>query len=112
VLCGGLANSLYVQGELQSLCKDELDGEVKIVIPQDAWSAIARSAALRGLRPQSTIESRRCRRSYGVSTHRKFVEGQDPEEQAFNCPITGKRLDGVMKWHVKKVRHQKDGKVD
>ena len=75
-----------------------------MIVPEDPWSAIARGAALRGLKPRSTIDSRKCRRSYGVRAHRDFIEGQDLEEHAFHCPIYGKRHDGVMKWHVRKVR--------
>jgi hypothetical protein len=104
VLCGGLANSPYIKERVDKFCREKLEGKAKLIVPRETWSAIAQGAALRALKPRSTIDSRKCRRSYGVCTHRKFIEGQDPEVFAFHCPVTGKRLDGVMKWHIRKVR--------
>ncbi|KAK2758810.1 hypothetical protein FQN54_003502 [Arachnomyces sp. PD_36] len=102
VLCGGLAKSPYIKTELEKFCLKTFKHQIEIFVPPQPWSAIARGAALRALKPRSTIDSRQCRRSYGVSTHRKFIEGVDREEDAFQCPVGGKRADGIMKWHIKK----------
>lgn len=82
----------------------ELELDARQIIPLSPWSAIARGAVTHGLNPKGTVESRKCRWSYGICVHQKFDPAVDGEDDAFECPVNGKRAFGHMKWHAKRVR--------
>lgn len=100
ILCGGLANSPYIVKKIRKFCETHMEG-VQVMMPDSPWSAISRGAALRVLQPR--VGFRKVRRSYGICVHKQFIEGEDSEQDAFECPILGKRADNHMHWHVKKV---------
>ncbi|OJJ48585.1 hypothetical protein ASPZODRAFT_14713 [Penicilliopsis zonata CBS 506.65] len=108
ILCGGLAQSSYVYNKINQFCK-EFSPAVEVIRPSNAWSAITRGSVLRILQPRVAL--RKNLRSYGIAMHRQFIEGEDSEEDAFYCPMGGKRARNVMFWHAKKNNSVKDGQT-
>ncbi|KAK2788107.1 hypothetical protein FQN52_006944 [Onygenales sp. PD_12] len=100
VLCGGMADSEYVYSRFEDFCKEDLKGEVDVIVPADSWPAIAKGAAMHGLLSKSMVQSRKCRWSYGISMHREFDADKDDEENSFECPINGKRAAEIY-WYIK-----------
>ena len=101
-LCGGLGTSEYVWQKFSEFCQNALEGKVELVTDERAWSAVCRGAAVRGLEG-SMVLSKKARRAYGISVHQAFREGIDDENEAFDCPVKGKRAPGYMEWHLRKV---------
>jgi hypothetical protein len=101
-LCGGLGTSTYIWARFDEFCRLRLAGEVQLVTDERAWSAVARGAAIRGLEG-SIVLTKRARRSYGLGCHQEFEEGVDDEENAFQCPLKGKRAAGYIDWLMTKV---------
>ena len=102
ILCGGLGSSPYMLKKFQEFCGGELEGNIEVVRPIQAWSGICRGAALRGLE-KSPVLFRRSRYHYGFTLHRAFRQGKDREEDAFDDGINGKRAKNQMVWPVGKV---------
>ncbi len=100
-LCGGLGQSEYIWQKFEQFCEDFLGGQVELVTDDQAWSAIVRGAATRGLEG-SMVLSKRSKRSYGIGCHQAFGEGIDKEEDAFDCPIGGKRADHYVEFSLLK----------
>jgi hypothetical protein len=105
-MCGGLGSSAYVFERFEQYCKTELIGSVKVVRDRRPWSAVVRGAAVRGLEGSMVI-SKRARRAYGLSLHRKFDPNIHKEEYTYRCPVKGKRAKGYIDWQVKKVCKQR-----
>lgn len=99
-LCGGMGTNEYVWARFREYCETELD-RVELVTDAKAWSAVVRGAAIRGLEGNIVL-AKKARRWYGIQGHRKFLEGFDREEDAFECPINGKRASKHISWCVKK----------
>lgn len=100
-LCGGLGGSKYVHRKFKEYCKEKVKGDCVVITDAQAWSAVARGAAIRGLEG-SVVLSKRAKRYYGIGVHMPFKSGVDKEKDAFMCPIGGKRAEGYVKWIVKK----------
>ncbi|EFW14334.1 conserved hypothetical protein [Coccidioides posadasii str. Silveira] len=83
-------------------CKSELGDEAVVIVPSQSWSAIARGAALSRMKRKAMVTNHVCRRSYGISQHRKFVPGEDDGLETFERPIYGKRTRGNLAWHIKR----------
>ncbi|KAF2001874.1 Hsp70 family protein [Amniculicola lignicola CBS 123094] len=96
-LVGGFAESPYLQRRLKAFCASHSLATVK---PPNAWSSIVRGSLLKALAlpvPNSTgistpiakptIQSRRCRRSYGTSCTFRFVEGKHRIVDRYYCGI-------------------------
>ena len=103
VLCGGLGNSRYVWKRLNGYCEDCLGGRVALRTDPEAWSAIARGAAIRGLEG-NVVVSRKAQQHYGIACHGEFVEGEDREEKSFYFPVfESKRAPGHFQHFMKRV---------
>ncbi|KKZ64310.1 hypothetical protein EMCG_09694 [[Emmonsia] crescens] len=102
VLCGGMADSGYVQKRFDQFCAEDLKGEAETIVPRDSWSAIARGAVLHALKP-SMVESRKSRWSYGLGIHRAFdPECDSGEQHRFKCPARGPRVKGCIQWFIRR----------
>lgn len=100
-LCGGLGQSEYVFTEVDNFCKKKLKVSCELITDGRAWSAVVRGAAIRGL-DGSMVIAKRARYCWGIGVHQAFREGIDDEEDAFECPIEGKRAEGYVDWTVKR----------
>ncbi|KAK2801368.1 hypothetical protein FQN50_007753 [Emmonsiellopsis sp. PD_5] len=100
VLCGGMADSEYVYSRFEDFCKEDLKGEVDVIVPTDSWPAIAKGAAMHGLLTKSMVQTRKCRWSYGICMHREFDPEKDIDENSLECPINGKRATEIY-WYIK-----------
>lgn len=98
---GGFGASQALFNKLQEFADERKD--LKLVRPDDGWAAIALGACMKGL-DTNFIKSFKCRKHYGISVHSPFREGIDNEENAFDCPVTGKRATGNCKWLFRKAR--------
>lgn len=61
-----------------------------------------RGAVTKGLEDlhASVIQSRKCRRHYGVKSGNSFIPGVHDEKHAYNCVYTGKRRVHGMSWAI------------
>ncbi|KLJ07402.1 hypothetical protein EMPG_17132 [Blastomyces silverae] len=107
ILCGGMADSDYVQAQFREFCGNKLDKKVDVIVPDEAWPAIAKGAALYAF-GQSIVESRKSRWSYGIGVHRAFDPERDNEEDQYNCPSRGERVEGHVEWFIKQGESVKD----
>ncbi|PGH05456.1 hypothetical protein GX51_02980 [Blastomyces parvus] len=107
ILCGGMADSKYVQAQFKEFCKNKLDNKVDFIVPHEAWPAIAKGAALHAFAPP-IVESRKSRWSYGIGVHRAFDPERDNEEDQYNCPSRGQRVKGHIEWFIKRGESVKD----
>ena len=98
-LCGGLGESRYVWKRFDDFCKERFGGTVQLFTDKQAWSAVVRGAAIRGLNG-NTVLSRKAKRAYGIGVHRPFRKEIDREEDAYNCPVGGKRAGGYVAWFM------------
>ncbi|KAK6347334.1 hypothetical protein TWF696_007403 [Orbilia brochopaga] len=98
-LVGGFGDSAYLQQQLAAYLEPQ---NIIVNIPTGrSWGAVAKGAVVRGLE-MATIDTRRCRTSYGTKISRNFREGIDLEEWAWNDRFDGKQADGYMAWCVRK----------
>ncbi|OJD15097.1 hypothetical protein AJ78_04614 [Emergomyces pasteurianus Ep9510] len=110
ILCGGMADSKYVQNRFDQFCKDELEGKSETIVPRDSWSAIARGAVLHALKP-SMVGSRKSRWSYGIEGHRAFDSNSDCIENRYDCPVMGPRGTGYIAWFIHRARNPRKQKL-
>ncbi|KAF3934121.1 hypothetical protein ABW19_dt0210203 [Dactylella cylindrospora] len=100
-LVGGFGESQYLLGRLQDH-NFERAGQIEIINPVDAWSAVSRGAVLRGL-DGSLVPDRRCRRNYGTRINTVFDPMIHHEEDAFYSTDTGiKMARNQVSWIVEK----------
>ncbi|OJD27044.1 hypothetical protein ACJ73_01571 [Blastomyces percursus] len=107
ILCGGMTDSQYFQVQFKEFCVKKLDKKVDVIVPHEAWLAIAKGAALYAF-GQSIVESRKSRWSYGIGVHRTFDHERDNEEDQYNCPSRGERVKGHVEWFIKQGESVKD----
>ncbi|EGC45690.1 conserved hypothetical protein [Histoplasma capsulatum var. duboisii H88] len=107
ILCGGMAESPYVQTRFNEFCEQKLDNKVDVIVPQEAWPAIAKGAVIHALRPP-IVESRKSRWSYGIGVHRAFDPKRDNEKDQYNCPSRGQRTKGQVEWFIRRDESVKD----
>jgi hypothetical protein len=99
-----MSASPYLQDELTEFVKEELDRGIDLVTPENAWSAIARGAAIRGLESEKApVLFRRARDNIGIVVHEKWDSTKHQEEDRIKCPVYGDRAKGAMKWLVRRV---------
>ncbi|KAF3162215.1 hypothetical protein TWF225_009592 [Orbilia oligospora] len=100
-LVGGFGESDYLLNRL-STHKFGKAGQVEIINPDDAWSAVSRGAVLRGLEG-SLVTNRRCRRNYGTRINTVFDPTIHHEEDAFYSTDTGMKMArNQVSWIVEK----------
>ncbi|KAK6495774.1 hypothetical protein TWF481_002820 [Arthrobotrys musiformis] len=100
-LVGGFGESDYLISRL-SAHKFGKAGQVEIISPDDAWSAVSRGAVLRGLEG-SLVTNRRCRRNYGTRINTIFDPTIHHEEDAFYSTDTGMKMArNQVSWIVEK----------
>ncbi|KAJ5542738.1 hypothetical protein N7461_008741 [Penicillium sp. DV-2018c] len=99
VLVGGLGASAYLFKRLQAAFSG-----IEIMQPQNAWSAVARGAVIRG-QEGNQVESRIARSSYGI----KHWVMYDPNQHTYDeetvkwCPLAEKwHKHEKMSWHIRK----------
>ena len=102
MLCGGLAESKYIQYQLKAFCRESIPN-AQVIVPPSPWSAICCGAAMRES-GKSFISSRRARRSYGTVLLEPFVDGEHEEKDATQHPELGTMVQKML-WHIKRVRH-------
>lgn len=102
VLAGGGGTSRYVICRFQEHSQSRLDGNISVRRDIQAWSAVSRGGAIRGLE-NGTIVSREAKRAYGFACHQKFNAFIDKEEDSWECPSLGKRAPDHMGWILKRV---------
>lgn len=99
-----MSASPYFQDKFREFVEDELDGDVEVVVPQKAWSAIARGAAIRGLEcEKAPVLFRRARDNIGIMVHEKWDAEKHSVDDYLKCPILGDRARGAMRWLVNRV---------
>ncbi|KAF8470614.1 hypothetical protein BDZ91DRAFT_718518 [Kalaharituber pfeilii] len=103
VLIGGFGSSSYlykrVKKHLETHSQDA--GNIEVVLPTNAWSAVARGAVICGLE-NIRINSRRARRNYGVAADPIYDAEIHPYESRFWCPLEGKyKASCIVTWYVK-----------
>ncbi|KAK6529165.1 hypothetical protein TWF694_004377 [Orbilia ellipsospora] len=100
-LVGGFGESDYLLHKL-SAYKWNRAGQIEIINPDDAWSAVSRGAVLRGLEG-SLVTNRRCRRNYGTRINTVFDPTIHHEEDAFYSTDTGMKMArNQVSWIVEK----------
>lgn len=90
VLAGGLGSSRYVYHKLQECANATWNGEVRVLQPNNPWSAICRGAALHG-HEKNPILSRQCRASYGFKATVKFDPGKHHRSELYYDALQEKR---------------------
>lgn len=100
-LVGGFGESDYLLHRLTEF-KWAKAGQIEILNPYDAWSAVSRGAVLRGLEG-SLVTNRRCRRNYGTRINTVFDPTIHHEEDAFYSTDTGMKMArNQVSWIVEK----------
>ena len=103
ILCGGMANSEYVQGRFEKYVQKKFSGNVEVVVPAKCWPAIAIGACARGLDLETkSVLFRRSKHWIGICAHEKFDKEKHEAEDMFEHPTDGKRAQNQMLWHVKR----------
>lgn len=105
-----MAESQYVQTRFNEFCEQKLDNKVDVIVPQEAWPAIAKGAVIHALRPP-VVESRKSRWSYGIGVHRAFDLERDNEKDQYNCPSRGQRTKGQVEWFIRRVMEHSTHRV-
>jgi hypothetical protein len=99
ILVGGFGESPYLYDKLKRWSKDK---QIAVRCPEEAWSAVVRGAALRGLEGAAVVK-KRCRRHYGIELGQVFKPGVDDEADAYICAYSGvKYAGGHMTWVIAK----------
>ena len=104
ILCGGMANSAYVQRKIEEHLDKKFSGNVEVVVPAKCWPAIAIGACARGLDLETkSVLFRRSKHWIGVCAHEKYNRAVHEAEDFFEHPKYGVRARNQMRWHVKRV---------
>lgn len=100
-----MASSPYLQDNFKEYVVQELDrDDIEVVIPERAWSAIARGAAIRGLESEKApILFRRARDNIGIVVHEKWDAVKHETQDYTTCPLHGPRAKNQMRWHIIRV---------
>ncbi|KAF1966104.1 hypothetical protein BU23DRAFT_574352 [Bimuria novae-zelandiae CBS 107.79] len=88
---------------------------IQAIKPANAWSAIARGAAAKGLEGdgRTPIRSRICRRHYGTDCSSLFQAGKHRKIDGYIDPYTGlKRANNQMNWLISKGQELATTEVD
>ncbi|KAJ4286959.1 hypothetical protein N0V90_012839 [Kalmusia sp. IMI 367209] len=87
ILVGGLSQSEYMVNEIQAELRPE---GVNAIKPVGGWSAVSRGALWWGVDGGRgpMVQSRKCRRHYGVMVKVPFVEGIHAESDKEICDVT------------------------
>ncbi|KAF8469761.1 hypothetical protein BDZ91DRAFT_720982 [Kalaharituber pfeilii] len=104
LLVGGFGSSPYLYKRVKEhvLPTSGVSGDIKVLQPANAWSAVARGAVVCGLQSVN-IRSRQVRRNYGVSFRSPFISGVDEEGYRVWCNIQERYFCYYrMRWYVKK----------
>ena len=99
LLVGGFAESAFLQEEI----KKKFSGNLRVLIPRHATTAVVQGAVIFGQRPSKITERVVCT-TYGADGSVDFVEGVHPEEKKFIA-------DGVEKCNDIFFRFVKENKV-
>ncbi|KAF2690232.1 hypothetical protein K458DRAFT_459297 [Lentithecium fluviatile CBS 122367] len=103
-MVGGFAESPYMHNQICELAQ-AFKGNIQVIKPVNAWSAIVRGATAKGLESdgRATVKFHKCRRHYGTNSNSLFIKGKHRENEAFICQFTGvKRARDQMNWLVSK----------
>lgn len=79
VLCGGLSNSPWITHRVKEFVRDELNGSMTVIIPENVTAAIARGAAIHA-RSQKIVMCRRSRDSLGIVGYKSYKEDVHDED--------------------------------
>ncbi|KAJ5143425.1 uncharacterized protein N7515_002212 [Penicillium bovifimosum] len=98
VLVGGLGASAYLFKRLEAAFSG-----IEIMQPQNAWSAVARGAVIRG-QEGNQVDSRIARCSYGIKTRIPYDCNKHTNNGTVAwCPFEEKwKRDGRMDWFIRK----------
>jgi hypothetical protein len=99
VLTGGLAANGFVIYSFKKFAEEELGG-IDCLVPERAWSAICRGAALHAY-DRSMVLSRRIRDNLGYPIHKSWKEGVHHEEDRLETP-SGTRAKNQMHWAIRR----------
>ena len=99
LLVGGFAESAFLQEEI----KKKFSGNLRVLIPRHATTAVVQGAVIFGKKPSKITERVVCT-TYGADGSVDFVEGVHPEEKKFIA-------DGVEKCNDIFFRFVKENKV-
>ena len=99
LLVGGFAESAFLQEEI----KKKFSGNLRVLIPRHATTAVVQGAVIFGKKPSKITERVVCT-TYGADGSVDFVEGVHPEEKKFIA-------DGVEKCDDIFFRFVKENKV-
>ncbi|KAF3929591.1 hypothetical protein ABW19_dt0208497 [Dactylella cylindrospora] len=67
-------------------------GQIEVIRPQSAWSAVARGAVLWGLQGDLVVDKRRCRRHYGTELLKHFDPMVHSEVDAMISTFSGLKM--------------------
>ncbi|KAL6707742.1 hypothetical protein ACN47E_003863 [Coniothyrium glycines] len=101
-MVGGFAESPYIYEKVKIFAAAN---GLQAIRPPNAWSAIVRGAAAKGLEGDGRppIKNRKCRRNYGTGCSRPFVQGQHREVDSYIHEYTGvKYASNQASWLVTK----------
>ncbi|RPB14079.1 actin-like ATPase domain-containing protein [Morchella conica CCBAS932] len=96
LLVGGFGSSKYLLKRIEKEVRRADMSPIEIIQPANAWSAVARGAAI-GLR----ISTRTSRRHYGTVCDVPFIHGKHPVGNLYKCPFTGiMYCANTMAWFI------------
>lgn len=89
----------------------EGNGNIEVMQPVYAWTAVVRGAVLRGLEGNMVI-SRKARMHYGTSYATVYDEEKHNVSERYWSPLWERwMVSDRMQWHIAKVSYQTDGEV-
>ncbi|KAF3913237.1 hypothetical protein AA313_de0208395 [Arthrobotrys entomopaga] len=90
-LVGGFGESDYLYRTLQDYSWGNA-GQINVIRPASAWSAVARGAVLWGLQGDLLVDKRRCRRHYGTELLKHFDPMMHSEVDAMISTFSGLKM--------------------
>ncbi|KAI5837893.1 hypothetical protein DFP73DRAFT_285211 [Morchella snyderi] len=101
VLVGGFGGSEYLRKRLKEVCNAK---GIELFNPENAWTAVARGACLRGLEGLSIVRSHISPLNYGVHCLRTVASGPGNPQGSYVCPLTGQtKIPNRVNWLIRKV---------
>lgn len=100
VLTGGLAANSYVEQTFKALVREHSGGNISCLVPERAWSAICRGAALHA-RDKTIVSHRRARDNLGYPIHVPFENGVHIEQDRIKL-TSGMRAKNQMQWSIRR----------
>ncbi|KAG0126370.1 hypothetical protein HOY82DRAFT_570205 [Tuber indicum] len=102
LLVGGFGESEYLRSRLQAEIRTRDGGEISILQPPNAWTAVVRGAVMRGLEGEM-VRIRKVARNYGNSCSVPFMEGYHPKRDGYIDPQDGEYMcRSRMRWYINK----------